>query len=579
MTAMEKWLYRNDHMTSIKDDIWNNQYTMELMKFSKDNFVNYNLLSKEIKISGNITKLLSKTYKMELSLCEKVILDRIIDTGYSHLIDYWKERVKIKEEIHSEFMVKNISNTDLWISLNMVPLINEQGILEAYCGYIHDITKEKEIQRELKSLIEFDRITGLPSKHYIKNLIDDYIHESKDDMNTGALFLINIDNFKFINDCFGHEEGDLLLKKVSQLLMKYISEEDLICRYTADEFLIFSKKNANKDEMKKHLTKIRDIFVRPFIINNSEIYITVSMGVALCPIDGKCFSSLIKSAGSAMFKAKNNGMNQVEFYDGSISIELDRINSIQKGLRNAIHNKELFVVFQPKVMLNSSKVSGFEALLRWKSSSLGFVSPVEFISIAESSRIIIPIGRFILGEVFKKVRELLNEGYDDFKIAVNFSEVQLRYGNILDDFNYFIDLYDVPPRYIEVEITESLLMRAFDENIQKLHRIKELGISVALDDFGTGYSSFNYLTKLPIDVLKIDRSFVKDLENSEKSRFIIETIIKLSHELGIDVVAEGVESYNQVQYLKKISCDVVQGFYFSQPETFEKIKDLLGKTL
>ena len=291
------------------------------------------------------------------------------------------------------------------------------------------------------------------------------------------------------------------------------------------------------------------------------------------------FNELLKNSDTAMYRAKSNGKDEIEFFDSSISNELNRIYDIEKGLRTAIQDNEFYVVFQPKVVLEDSRVNGFEALLRWNSKTLGLVGPVEFIPIAESTRMIIPIGKFVLEEVFKEVKNLLDEGYDDFKIAVNFSEVQFRNGDIVSDFNEFIKKYNVPPKYIEVEITESMLMKTCEDNIMKLNEIKKLGLSVALDDFGTGYSSLNYLTKMPIDVLKIDRSFVIDILTNPKSKCIVEMIIQLSHDLGINVVAEGVEEVEQVEYLKGIFCDVVQGYYFSKPELFTKVKTLLGKQL
>lgn len=286
-----------------------------------------------------------------------------------------------------------------------------------------------------------------------------------------------------------------------------------------------------------------------------------------------------KIADSAIYMKKTKGKDMDQLLSNSISIESNRTFAIKECLRKALDNNELFVVFQPKVILDSLKVNGFEALLRWNNSELGEVGPTEFIPVAESTRLIIPIGKFVLEEAFKRVRSLLDEGYKDFKIAVNFSEVQFRYGDIVSDFNEFKEKYKVSPEYIEMEITESILIKTVEDNISKLNTIKELGVSIALDDFGTGYSSFNYLTKLPIDVLKIDRSFVIDLIENRKSRCIVENIINLSHQLGIKVVAEGVEELDQVEYLKVILCDIVQGYYFSKPGNFDNVKTLLGKNL
>ena len=275
--------------------------------------------------------------------------------------------------------------------------------------------------------------------------------------------------------------------------------------------------------------------------------------------------------------AKKSGKNRYEIFNDDISKELDKAYLIERNLSTALYNNEIFIVFQPKVILSNNKVNGFEALIRWKSRELGFVSPVEFIPIAEETGMIIPIGKFVLREVFKKIRYLLDNGYDNFKIAYNISEIQLREGSIIDVFENLSKEFDIDGKYIEIEITESTIIQSFHRNIKALMKLKKFGVTVALDDFGTGYSSLNHLTKLPIDVLKIDRSFVVDMIENHKSKWVIENIIELSHKLGREVVAEGVEIIEQVQYLKNIYCDTVQGYFYSKPDMFENVAMLLEK--
>jgi EAL domain-containing protein (putative c-di-GMP-specific phosphodiesterase class I) len=313
-----------------------------------------------------------------------------------------------------------------------------------------------------------------------------------------------------------------------------------------------------------------DILKNPYDINGHKIYSSTSIGVSVFPDDGEDFEVLLKNADAAMYIAKSNGKNQWQMFNNNISREINRIYSIQRGLRTALDNDEMFVVFQPKVRLTDDEVNGFEALLRWKSNEIGFVSPGEFIPVAENTRLIIPIGKFVLREVFAKVKYLLSEGYDNFKIAVNLSEIQLRDGNLLEYFNSLIEEFNVSPKYIEVEITESMIMKSVDKNIECLLQIKELGASIALDDFGTGYSSLSYLRTLPIDVLKIDKSFIDGIVIEEKSEYIINSIVELSHYLSLLVVAEGVETKEQLDFLKRISCDVIQGYYFSRPVEFDE---------
>ena len=479
------------------------------------------------------------------------------------------------EEI--EVKITNILGVDIWISVKGQARKSNKGEFLGFEGYVHNITREKEAHLKLEYISYYDELTGLNNRKQFKNIIEKELEKHIVSESRGALIIIDIDNFKFINDSYGHKCGDILLEKFSEDLKKIFNDDQLLCRFGGDEFLIFISSISYLNEINTTVRKIMDILKNPYDINGHKIYSSTSIGVSVFPDDGEDFEVLLKNADAAMYIAKSTGKNQWQMFNNNISREINRIYSIQRGLRTALDNDEMFVVFQPKVRLTDDEVNGFEALLRWKSNEIGFVSPGEFIPVAENTRLIIPIGKFVLREVFAKVKYLLSEGYDNFKIAVNLSEIQLRDGNLLEYFNSLIEEFNVSPKYIEVEITESMIMKSVDKNIECLLQIKELGASIALDDFGTGYSSLNHLTKLPIDVLKIDRSFVIDMAENDKSRYIVENIIQLSHKLGMTVVAEGVEEKEQVDYLRSIECDTVQGFYYSKPEYFENIISMLSK--
>jgi len=442
-----------------------------------------------------------------------------------------------------------------------------------------DKWKVSALNKTVNSIIQCDRITGLPNKYFFKNIVANLLRNVVENNARAAMIIIDLDNFKYVNDSFGHDFGDLLLREVGCNLVSAVTEDILVSRYSGNTFLLFKPDIIDIQEIVALCNRITKSFEEPNIVDGKKIYLTASIGVSLSPDHGIDYNTLLKNADAAMYEAKKNGKNECDFFDDSLSVELNRVYSLQKGLRTALQNNEFYVMFQPKVSLGDSLVNGFEALARWESHEFGSVSPAEFIPIAESSKMIVPIGSFVLEEVFKKTKYLLNEGNDNFKIAVNLSEMQLREDVVLSDFKRLIKKYRIHPKYIEVEITESMLMKSFDRNVKILQEIKNLGVSIALDDFGTGYSSLNYLTKLPIDVLKIDRSFVIDLMNNPKSKCIVENIINLSHQLGIEVVAEGVEEKSQVEYLKAILCDVVQGYYFSKPKMFEAIRNIIGKEI
>ncbi|MBW6408640.1 sensor domain-containing protein [Clostridium weizhouense] len=529
----------------------------------------------------NVNQFLNLIYPEDLKKIDE-LFNKDLKLAYEkkeHIINHYRIKDKNNNILYFVFMGKSIKQSDGYNLVGTHYCFNKKNtILEDeffdISQYEEDIIKEK-----ITSIIECDRITNLPNAYYFKETIVEYLSECSEKKVQCAMLMLNLDNFKYVNESFGHEFGDLALKEIANKILLMLSEENLVCRYSGDTFLIFIPDISSVNEVNILCKDMVKAFDSPILIDNKEIYLTVSIGVSMYPYNGIDFESLLKNSDAAMYVAKSNGKNEYNFFDDSISLELNRLYTVQKGLRTALENKEMYVVFQPKVTLEDSLVRSFEALVRWESKEFGFVSPEEFIPIAENTKMIIPIGSFVLEEVFRKVRNLLNDGYDNFKIAVNLSEIQLRKDVVISDLKKLINKYRVNPKYIQVEITESMLMKSFEKNVEILDEIKELGISIALDDFGTGYSSLNYLTKLPIDALKIDRTFVIDLDNNFKSKCIIENIIRLSHQLGIQVIAEGVESKDQVDYLQSILCDVVQGYYFSKPESFDKIKYMIGKNI
>lgn len=498
-----------------------------------------------------------------------------------------------REQIEQSFKIKGISykvnkfilvgkvvkNNLRYYFIGTIYSLNELENHYNDINFWRENWKKSFMNKTINSVAQCDRITGLPNKYLFKSMVSNLLKKAVENNKRAAMIIIDLDNFKYVNDSFGHDFGDLLLKEVAYNIFLSVTEDVLISRYSGNTFLLFKPNIIDIQEIVTLCNIITKSFEEPNTVEGKKFYLTASIGVSLSPDHGIDYNTLLKNADAAMYEAKKNGKNECDFFDNSLSVELNRVYSLQKGLRIALQNNEFYVVFQPKVSLDNSVVNGFEALARWNSKEFGEVSLAEFVPIAESSKMILPIGSFVLEEVFKKIKCLLNEGNDDFKIAVNLSEMQLREDVVLSDFKNLIKKYKIQPKYIEVEITESMLMKSFDKNVKILQEIKGLGVSIALDDFGTGYSSLNYLTKLPIDVLKIDRSFVIDLMKNPKSKCIVENIINLSHQLGIEVVAEGVEDKSQVEYLRTILCDVVQGYYYSKPKIFEDIKNLIGKII
>lgn len=466
-----------------------------------------------------------------------------------------------------------------WIKMHLNKVIIENEVIgyEGYISEIVDLNGDESEVAFLENIPYLDEVTGLHKRMYLKDKLDFYLEINKNSDNKGALIILGLDNFKYINDTFGVTYGDKYLKSVTRELKNKIISDDYICKLEGDEFLIFLHNATTLSEIKTKAQSIIDVFNKSYNIEGKQVHVTTSIGVAIYPDDGYDFDELIKNADAAMYEAKTKGKNQYQFFNDSIAQAMDRAYKIQNNLMSAIENEEMYVVFQPKVILAHEKVNGFEALIRWNNKEIGNVPPNEFIPVAENNGMIVPLGNFVLWEVFKKIDLLLKSGYSNFKIAVNLSDMQLRDQELINYVKYLCDIYKIDGRYIEFEITEGILIKSYEDTLRSLYELKKLGATIALDDFGTGYSSLNYLTKLPIDALKIDRSFVIDMVENHKSRWIVENIIQLSHKLGIEVVAEGVELEEQVDYLKSILCDIVQGYFYSKPEAFEKVVDLLEK--
>lgn len=435
---------------------------------------------------------------------------------------------------------------------------------------IFDITHEKEQETKIEYIKLHDEITGLPNKHHFKQKANSIIMEIKDTYENIALIFIDIDNFKYINDAFGSEIGNKVLRKIGSLLKENEDTDSFVSRYAGDEFIILKRNILDLNLLNTYLKKLIEDLGNCIRVGDKEIYTTISMGVALYPKDGEDLETLLKRVDVAMFSAKNEGKNTYRYFNMDILNSINRQYLIEKGLRNAIKNKELYLVMQPKVRSNDESIEGFECLVRWNSEELGVVSPAEFIPIAESSSIIIELGKYIIKDAMERCRTMINETNKKFKLSINLSEVQLRDESLLEFINLEASKWDIDPSYIEFEITETVLIQSADRNVTILEKLKERGFSIALDDFGTGYSSLNYLNILPIDILKIDRSFIVGIGVDKKSEYIIRTIINLSHDLEIKVVAEGVETKEQLEFLKDCKCDIIQGYFFSKPQMYNK---------
>lgn len=423
----------------------------------------------------------------------------------------------------------------------------------------------EQIEEKNRVLAYYDQLTSLPNRVYFIEELKKELEKVKHTNNKGAILFIDTDNFKNVNDTLGHHIGDELLKLVGARISSCMKDRENVFRIGGDEFLIIQRDVKEISCTKNLADKIVKLFEKPFNINGRSIFTTASIGISMFPEDGTEENLILKNADTAMYKAKEEGKNKYLFYDEKMFKEIARKSELEKELREAIDKNELQLYFQPQISAIDMEFKGAEVLLRWKNDKFGFVSPAEFIPLAEETLLIIPIGKWILKEACLKTKAWIDRGRKPLTVCVNVSIIQLNQEDFLQSVKEILNETKLPPEYLEIEITESVLIKNLKVNLQILKEIKRLGIKIALDDFGTGYSSLSYLRILPIDKLKLDKSFIDKIDVDNNDQSILDGIVQLAHKLELNVIAEGVETEGQFNVLKKIKCDQIQGYYFSKP--------------
>jgi len=437
-------------------------------------------------------------------------------------------------------------------------------------GKLYDSCQNlSEANIELEHLAYHDQITGVRNKISLIKRINELV--SSDDSMKIAILIADIDNFKYINDAMGHNIGDQVLIKVSSRLKGLAGVDSTVYRLGGDGFVIALEGYEEASSVKRLAENLLKDFKTPLDVNGSKLFITISIGVSMYPENGDGMDELLKNADIALNKAKATGKNRVVFYNKTMNEAVSERVNIEKHLRAALINNEFELYYQPQWDIAENKVSGLEALIRWKNPELGYVSPLKFINIAEDTHMIIPIGEWVLKSACMYLKGLHRQGHEELSVSVNISIVQLLQDDFVCKVNEALDYAGLNPEYLELEITESVLMESCDALVGKLKLLKDRGIKIALDDFGKGYSSLNYLKQLPISTLKIDKSFIDTIESDKKHKSLTDLIVKLGRTMGLSVVAEGVETKEQLDYLTKHKCDKVQGYLFSKPVPEEKV--------
>lgn len=522
--------------------------------------------------------LVNKLFFTSLHLLDKDVIGKtdhqIFAEEVAEMIVFSDHEVLSKgEAMQYEELLPTLDGDHFYLSVKF-PLYNNKGEIYRICCISTDISDRIDAQNEILHLAQYDTLTNLPNRSLFIDRTTQAISRVGWGNTLVAVMFIDLDRFKLVNDTLGHEVGDELLIEVGKRLSQCIREGDSASRFGGDEFAVLLKDVASETDIVRVTEKIRRELAKPYNIAGKQLVVTPSIGVSRCPIDGKHARTLLKKADVAMYKAKKTTKNSYCFYTHEDDSKANELLSLEIDLRTALADQQLHLVYQPKINMKDGKVAGFEALLRWSHPSKGIIGPLQFIPILEETGMIIEVGHWVIREACKFAAGLVEQGLF-FKVAVNLSSKQFTQIELVRTLRESLEVSKCPPELLEIELTEGALIDDVENASNVLNEISKLGVSLAIDDFGTGYSSMSYLKKFPFSTLKIDRCFIVDAPKTQQDKAIITTIIQLANNLGMTIVAEGVETKQQYELLKSISSLIddsqVQGFIFSKPLSPENV--------
>jgi diguanylate cyclase (GGDEF)-like protein/PAS domain S-box-containing protein len=534
----------------------------------------------EVDLAGNFTFFNDSLCR--LTGCSR---EELIGTNYKYFSDEENSR-KVFHAFNNvyrtgqateafDWMIVRKDGTQRYIEASVSPRQDAAGKTIGFQGVIRDITERKKVEQELNYLATHDALTGLPNRLMFTQHLNQAILSAKRNRRKLAVFFIDLDRFKIINDSLGHEAGDILLKEIAKRLKNALRAVDVVGRLGGDEFVILIENFMENAHLAKVAQKVLAAAIKPFRIMDEDCRVTASIGISIYPQDGQDEQTLMKNADIAMYMAKEAGKNNFQFYSANIKSLANERLMIEKNLRLALERKEFYLDYQAKVDFKTHAITGVEALLRWRNDYLGDVTPTQFIPVAEETGLIVPIGKWVLKTACAQNVAWQKQGLPPVCMAVNLSMRQLMDDNLLEDIRETLSHTGMSPNLLELEITESMIMHNPARLVPLLTKIKQMGIRLAIDDFGTGYSSLAQLKNFPVDTLKVDRSFIRNIPENSEDRAITEAIISMGKTLSMTVVAEGVETEEQEQFLRERVCDEMQGFYFSKPIKAEEFASLL----
>ncbi len=450
-----------------------------------------------------------------------------------------------------------------WLTISAVR--GASGSVSHYVAMFSDISRLKQTEKQLEFLAHHDVLTGLPNRMLFTARLEHAIEHAKRQQTILSVVFLDLDRFKHINDSFGHPAGDELLKEVAERLRREMRQEDTAARLGGDEFCLLLEEIKFPENAAIIAEKLLTSFQKPFRVADQEIHMTPSIGISTFPRDGEDVATLLRNADSAMHQAKTQGSNGYAFYSTKLTTQAYEQVLLESALHKALKHRELHLYFQPQLEMDTGRLIGAEGLLRWEHPDMGMISPARFIPLAEETGLILEIGAWVIQAGCRQAKKWLEQGFVFGRLSLNISGCQIRHGRLLEDVERTLSETGLPAQYLELEVTECFIMEKADQSIEILSSLRDRGIRLSIDDFGTGYSSLAYLKRLPIHRLKIDQSFVRDIPDDSDDMAICRAVIALGQSLGLEIIAEGVETEAQLKFLLEHGCPLGQGFYFSRP--------------
>ncbi len=555
--------YINKTKTLHEEVLSKESHLKEAQRIAKVGSWEYSIIDKSLHLSDEIYRILG--IKLNTDISWESFLDYISEDDKPKVIQTINQALREGSIFDLKYSLILPSKEKTYVKTKGKVRKKESGQIKI-TAVTMDITKEIEDKQTIEQLAFYDSLTGLANRTLLKNRMHKAIQRAKRYETNLAVIFLDLDHFKLINDTLGHGIGDELLIHISKLLKSNIRESDTLSRLGGDEFVILIPTIDTVEYVQNIASNILKSLQKKHYIGLHELYITSSIGISIYPKDGDNTQDLIKNADTAMYEAKKRGRNNYKIYSSSMGKNVDKRLNLEQDLIQAVKSKtQIEVFYQVKIDAQNNHISGAEALVRWRHPTKGLIFPDDFIYIAESTGLMIELGNFIIEEAIFQLQEWNKLGLVGLKIAINLSPRQFQDSTLASFISSLIAKYQVDPNQLEFEITESLSMANMENTLRILNELKAIGVSIAIDDFGTGHSSLAYLKKFPINILKIDKSFVMDITTNEEDRVIAQTIISMAHSLGFHTVAEGVETKEHAQLLHNMKCDIFQGYHFSKP--------------